>query len=103
MRWFAVRSVYLCRTRPDGTNIFEERVVGFSAESADDAHEKAFAEADAYAASNKFVAYDEQRSYEQDGDPLIDGYELWSQLFESKLSLDDFYAARYSGYEYHPD
>ena len=42
-------------------------------------------------------------AYEQDGDALIDGYEVWSELFESAESLEEFHQSRYGKYEYHPD
>ena len=32
-----------------------------------------------------------------------DGAEVWSEMFESRLSLFDFYARRYTEYDYHPD
>lgn len=103
MRWFAIRSVYLFGRKSDGTNIFEERIVGFQAESPDEAFVKAERESEAYSNSNKFVAHPDQWSYEQDGDPLIDGYELWSTLYESTLSLDEFYEARYVRCDYRPE
>jgi len=49
------------------------------------------------------TAHHEFSGYEQDGSPLIDGYELRSELFESRQSLDEFYADRYGRYEYHAE
>jgi len=42
-------------------------------------------------------------AYQQDGDALIDGYELYSQLFQSKESLQQFYQSRYGRYRYVPE
>jgi hypothetical protein len=103
MPWFAIRSVYHFGTKSDGTNIFEERVVCFEAATAHEAHEKAFRESSDYANALGIQAYPDRHSYEQDGEPLIDGYEVWSNLFEARQSLKEFYARRYSGYEYHPE
>ncbi len=100
MPWFAIRSVYLFHTKSDGTNVFEERVVCFEADTAEAAHDKAFAERDAYAAERGFVAHRHQVGYEQDGAALIDGYEVWSAMFESKDSLETFYAKRYEAFTY---
>lgn len=103
MPWFAIRSVYHFGTKSDGTNVFEERVVCFEAASSEEAHKKAQSESTAYAETNGFTAHEEQSGYEQDGDALIDGYELWSELFESKEDLEQFYESRYGKYLYHPE
>ena len=103
MAWFAVRSVYLFGQKTDGTNVFEERVVCFQAESADAAYAKAKQESERYAQDNGCEVFPERVGYEQDGDPLIDGYEVWSELFESRETLADFYAARYTKYDYRPE
>lgn len=103
MPWFAVRSVYLFGRKSDGVNIFEERIVCFEAQAAEVALEKGVAESKQYAADNELVAFPERDAYGQDGEPLIEGYELWSVLFESRDSLEDFYAARYTKYDYHPE
>jgi hypothetical protein len=103
MPWFAIRTVYHFGVKADGTNVFEERVVSFEAESAADAHRKADAESDAYALENNFVAHPEQSGYQQDGSPQIDGYEVWSELFESRQTLEQFYASRYTAFLYTPD
>jgi hypothetical protein len=103
MGWFAVRNVYLFGVKDDGVNIFEERIVCFMAKDFSEAHEKGKEESQAYASSNSFVAHDEQLVYRQDGEPLIDGYEVWSELYESNLSLDSFYNKRYSKYIYKSD
>ena len=103
MDWFAVRSVYLFGVKRNGRNIFEERIVCFRAASADEAHGKAAEESRQYAEDNGLEAHPERESYEQDGDDLIDGYELWSELFEADQSLGEFYASRYTKYDYVPD
>lgn len=102
MNWYAIRSVYLFKAHADGMNVYEERIVCFQAETDSEAHEKAFAERQAYASENGYIAHPQQIGYEQDGDDLIDGYELWSQLFESRDSLEEFYRKRYTAFEYHP-
>ena len=103
MPWFAVRSVYLFGHKSDGTNIFEERVVCFQADSPATAHDKAKRESEQYAADNDLEAFPERLAYEQDGDALIDGYELWSELYEARVTLAAFYAVRYARYEYTPE
>jgi hypothetical protein len=101
--WFAIRSLYLCSPKSDGTNIFEERVVVFEAATAGEAFEKAEAESEQYSRVHKFKEHPVKESYEQDGDPLIDGYEVWSVMLEARASLDEFYARRYAPYDYHPE
>lgn len=103
MPWYAARTVYHFGVKNDGTNIFEERVVSFEAADWQEAHAKADAESLAYAKDRNLSVHPERSGYEQDGEQLIDGYELWSELFESRLSLQEFYAERYAKYEYHPD
>lgn len=100
MPWFAIRTVYHFGIKSDGMNVFEERIVCFSAASSDEAHLKASAESAEYEARNNVIAHPEQSGYEQDGQALIEGYEVWSELFESRDSLDQFYAKRYGRYEY---
>ena len=103
MAWFGVRSVFLFGTKADGTNIFEERVVCFEAATSDEALEKGLTEAQAYAEENGLTRYPEHESYEQDGDSLIEGYEVWSTMLEFRGSLDEFYQQRYGQYAYHPE
>ncbi|BBA32190.1 uncharacterized protein sS8_0222 [Methylocaldum marinum] len=50
-----------------------------------------------------FKIHPDMELYIQDGDPLIDSYEVWSQLFETNENIDEFFANRYIKYEYHPD
>lgn len=103
MLWYAIRTVYHFGVKSDGMNVFEERVVCFSGESSDEAHEKAASESQQYEAQNNVVAHPEQSGYRQDGHALIDGYEVWSELFESHSTLEKFYSERYEKYEYHPE
>lgn len=103
MSWFGVRSLFHFGVKPDGTNIFEERIVCIDAPTLDAAHDKAHLEAQAYATDNGITWHPETVAYEQDGDPLIDGYEVWSELFESRESLESFWHHRYRRFEYHPD
>lgn len=103
MAWFGVRSLYLCSVKPDGTNIFEERVCCFEGDSFDAALDKSQLAAQTYAQDNDFTWYPESVAYEQEGDTLIEGYEVWSELYESPESLESFWHSRYKRYEYHPD
>ncbi|QOV91788.1 hypothetical protein [Humisphaera borealis] len=78
----------------------------FEAASYDEAFEKAKRESDHYVASAEFAeceAFEQLQAYQQDGDPLIDGYEVYSKLYESRESLGEFYANRFERYEYHPE
>lgn len=103
MPWYAIRNVYHFGTKNDGKNIFEERVVCFTAESVTAAHELAKVESADYAASNNFISHGEQVGYELDPENLMHGHEVWSELFESYDSLDTFYQNRYLNYIYTPD
>jgi hypothetical protein len=33
----------------------------------------------------------------------VDGYEVWSTPFEARMSLEEFYAARYARFDHHPE
>lgn len=101
--WFGIRAIYHFGQKKDGTNIFEERVVVFSASTAEEALAKAEREADAYANTLNMHRHPYLEAYRQDGDALIDGYEVWSQLFESATDLESFVKSRYDQYEYRPD
>ena len=103
MPWYAIRSVYHFGTKSDGTYIFEERIVSFEAESWAEAHAKGELESNKYATDHNFVLHPEHEGYEQDGEKQIDGYEIWSQLFESRLPLAEFFAERYTRYNYAPE
>jgi hypothetical protein len=87
----------------EGLNIYEERIVCIEAETFEDAHNKAIKEAEEYTDCNGFEMYHEQVCYEQDGEKIIDGYEVWSELFQSNQNLDEFYKERYLKYVYEPE
>ena len=104
MPWFAIRSVYHFGRKRDGSNIFEERIVAFQSESADRALDKAQIESEEYLNVAELLdVHPDRVAYEQDGEALIDGYELWSELSESSKGLVDFYADRYLRGDYHPE
>ena len=99
MGWYASRNIYLFSTKENGNNVFEERIVCFEANDVNVANVKA---ANEYAISNGFEVHNEQLTYRQDGESLIDGYELWSELYESEKSLNEFYEDHYRKYLYNP-
>lgn len=103
MAWYAARTVYLFGKKRNGKNVFEERVVAFEAQSWEEVHAKASEEARRYAQENEVDGHPDQVAYKQDGSPLIDGYEIWSDMFEASATLDEFYAKRYANFEYRPD
>ena len=103
MAWYAIRSLYQFGTKSDGANIFEERIVCVEANDFDEAHRKGEKESKEYAEAGGYLAHPDQMAYEQDGKNLIDGYELWSELFESSKELDAFWQERYEQYLYHPE
>lgn len=103
MAWYGMRSIYLFGKKSDGTNIYEERIVSIESDSFEAALEKGALESERYAAENEIEALPEREGYEQDGDTLIDEYELWSCLFESRESPAEFYASRYAKYDYEPE
>jgi len=103
MNWYAVRSVYHFGTKKNGKNIFEERIVCFEASDFEEANSKGVDESKIYAEENGFDVYSEQLTYKQDGESLIDGYELWSVLYESDKPLEKFYVDLYKTYEYDPE
>ena len=102
-QWYGIRSIFLFGRKKDGTNVFEERVVVFSGITVERAFAKAQREADKYAKALQMKRHWSMEGYTQDGDDLIDGYEVWSVLYESRESLNDFVRTRYGKYRYHPD
>lgn len=105
MNWYAVRTIFHFGIKDDGKNIFEERVVAFEAKDADMAFEKAEIESKEYACidgEERFTVHPDVELYVQDGEQLIDGYEVWSELYETNESIDDFYENRYEKYRYYP-
>lgn len=102
-RWYAVRCVYLMEKNPaNGRNVFEERTVAFCGADGDEAFAKAEAESSAYATALGLEVHPEAEAFEQDGAPLIDGYEVASFLYEADQDLETFYKNRYTAYEYRP-
>ena len=102
MAWYAVRTIFLIGNKPGGINIFEERIVCIEAASFDEAHAKGAKESKQYASEQKFERHPDQVAYEQEGEYLVDEYEVWSELYESTDSLEQFWASRYARYEYRP-
>ncbi|MFH1024492.1 MAG: hypothetical protein V1809_14015 [Planctomycetota bacterium] len=102
-QWYGVRSIFLFGQKKDGTNVFEERVVVFSGVTVERAFAKAQKEAEGYAKALNMKMHPCMEAYTQDGDALIDGYEVWSVLYESRETLRSFFKNRYDKYEYHPD
>ncbi len=102
--WYAVRTIFKFGQKKDGKNIFEERIVCFRAHTFEEALDKAGHEARQYASDcNLTEIGDQPEAYMQDGDDLIDSYELWSELYETYLPLTEFYADKYSKYAYLPE
>ncbi len=102
MGWYATRSLFHFGTKENGINVYEERIVCFEAHDSIEANSKAALESKEYASANGFEVHDEQVTYEQDGDSLIDGYELWSELYESEKPLEEFYTEHYRRFLYDP-
>ena len=103
MPWYAIRTVYLFGQKADGSNVFEERVVCFQAASWDEANAKADAESSRYAEANGFEAHPEQSGYELDAATLVDGHEVWSEMFQSREDLPAFYRQHYEACAFVPD
>lgn len=103
MPWYSIRSVYHFGTKADGVNMFEERIVAFEADTEEAAHAKGESESFQYAAELNIEVHEIQDGYRLDDSPLIDGYEIWSQLLESRLPLAEFFAERYLRYDYTPE
>jgi hypothetical protein len=92
--------------KSDGKNVFEERVVAFSGTSYEEALNKAKQEAAAYSSERRDIRYEihpDQSGYELDEANWVDGLEVWSEMFESDESLQEFYENRYRKYDYHPE
>ncbi len=102
-QWYGIRSIFLFGRKKDGTNVFEERVVVFSAVTVERAFAKAKKEAETYAKALNIKRHPYMEAYTQDGDALIDEYEVWSVLYESREPLKSFFKNRYDKHEYHPD
>lgn len=103
MSWFGVRNLYHFGVTPEGNNIYEERVICIKANDFDEAHIKGKKESETYSQENGFTSYTDQVVYKQDGESLIDGYEVWSELYESDKSMEEFYKEHYFKYDYEPN
>jgi hypothetical protein len=103
MPWYAIRTVYHFGVKSGVKNIFEERVACFSAETVEEAHMLAKAEANEYSRNNEFIAHEDQVGYLLDPVNLSQGQEVWSELFEANESLEQFYENRYMKYTYLPE
>ena len=101
--WYGIRILFLFGRKKDGTNVFEERVVVFSGTTVAQAFAKAQKEAVNYAKVLNLKMHPCLEAYLQDGDSFIDGYEVWSVLYESREKLNTFAKTRYDRYKYHPD
>ena len=101
--WYGIRTVYHFGKKKDGKNLFEERICVFSGASEAEVFEKSQREAQQYSEFHKMAWHPVQEAYLQDGDVLIDGYEVWSEVFEFDGGLDSFVTSRYQRYVYHPD
>jgi hypothetical protein len=102
-QWYGIRSIFLFGRKKNGMNVFEERVVVFSGDTVERAFSKAQKEAEHYAKVLNKKMHPYLAAYRQDGDPLIEGYEVWSVLYESRESLNAFVRNRYDKYAYHPE
>ena len=108
MSWYGIRTIYHFGKKKDGRNLFEERVTIFSGKTSDEAFAKAHAEAETYAKQLKLDWHPVQESYLLDDfldgpAPKIEGYDVWSQVFEFDGDLRSFMQARYERYFYHPN
>jgi hypothetical protein len=104
MRWFAVRALFKFGIKSDGKTVIEERIVCFRADDAEEGLERAVAESDLYAAQTGIQeVHDQFDVFELDGESLIDAYEIWSHLFETHLSLSEFFDEHFLKCRYHPE
>jgi hypothetical protein len=106
MTWYAIRTVYCWGQKSDGKNVFDERVVAFSGTLYEEVLNKAKEEATAYSSERRDIRYEihpDQSGYELDEANWVDGLEVWSEMFESDESLQEFYENRYRKYDYHPE
>ena len=103
MNWYAIRSIYRMGKKRNGKNIFEERIVVFCGKDWDEALEKAAEESKSYSECIQAKAFQMKAGYLQNGEALIDGYEVWSEFNETELDLRSFYATKYSQFKYKPE
>ncbi len=105
-QWFAVRTIYKFGKKKNGRNIYEERIVTFSGINLDEIWHKAEIEANEYSLHLRYngkLKYITTMAYLQDGDKLIDGYEVWSCQYESNYPIRKFIKQKYDVFEYNPD
>jgi Domain of unknown function (DUF4288) len=95
-KWFAVRCFFLIEAGSVASvlsergQMYEERITIWQAESSEEAFEKAFAEADRYAAeASGTELIDYATSYEL-YDPPADGAEVWSLMRDSWLPPKEY-------------
>jgi len=99
MQWYAARVVYQSNDRRHKKYLYEERVVAISAETDEQAFDKAGAEADRYASRLGFCRVGEVVLYIRDDEPIEDYLELWSTLLDADEDGEAFYDNRYAQYE----
>ena len=106
VHWFGIRTIHSFGTKRDGTNLFEERFNVFGGAN----HDEAFAKAQKVAAEYAKPWHPEQIAYFLDDyfldkppPEIVEDFEVWSEVFEFPGTLDEFVAARYSKFDYHPD
>ena len=105
MSWYAIRTLYHLGTKRNGKYVYEERIVSFCGENFDEAFKKATIESFEYCSclgNDRQSPYSIKVAYEVDEYTLYDGYELWSNLYESYLNIRQFYKEKYSKYKYIP-
>jgi hypothetical protein len=92
--WFGARTVYRVEESNTVTNaqnkLYEERVVLVSANSFDDAIEKAEKDAEKYAANNNMTYLGFVNVYELYANKIEEGTEVYSLMRESELDADAY-------------
>lgn len=113
--WYGIRTIYHFGKKKDGKNLFEERVCVFSGKTSDEAFAKAQAEAATYSKHLnesqhlQLEWHPVQESYllddflDEPSPVIVEGYEVWSDVFEFDGDLAAFVQARYERFHYHPD
>ena len=105
INWYAVRTIFHFGNTAKEKYIYEERIVVFCGKNFDEAFEKAVKESIEYDRAigpKRQRPYSIKSAYQQDGDSLIDGYEVWSELNESNLKISSFYKEKYLKFNYKP-
>jgi len=100
--WYAIRSTFRIGVKDD-SNIYEERIVVFRAESIEEAFSKAKKEAEQYEYESGFEWIGQLDSYHIfDPEEISEGREVWSEYQESELNADEFLNEKYQRFTYHP-